>query len=88
MSAESTAPPPSAITAGSGPSSAEAATPASISLNPDSPSRAKISSIVDPRLALDLPIEIDEGPAEPARDIAPERRLARAHEAGEREVSA
>ena len=40
------------------------------------------------RLAFDLPIEIDEGPAEPARDVAPERRLARAHEAGEREVSA
>ena len=87
MSAESTAPPPSAITAGSGPSSVEAATPASISLNPASPSRAKISSIVDPA-ALDLTIEVDEGPAEPPRDIAPERRLARAHEAGEREVSA
>jgi hypothetical protein len=34
------------------------------------------------------PIEIDEGPAEPAGDVTPERRLARAHEAGEREVSA
>ena len=88
VSAESTAPPPSAITAGSGPSSTDAATPASISLNPASPSRAKISSIVVPAARSISLIEVDEGPAEPARDLAPERRLARAHEAGEREVAA
>ncbi len=40
------------------------------------------------RLALDLVVEVDEGPIEPTRYLAAERRLARAHEAGEREVAA
>ena len=39
------------------------------------------------RPALDLLVEVDERPAEPARDLAPLRRLSRAHEAGEREMA-
>ena len=57
-------------------------------LKPASPSRAKISSIVVPGPRSISLVEVDEGPAEPARDLAAERRLARAHEAGEREVAA
>ncbi len=36
--------------------------------------------------ALELAVEVDEPPAEPARDLRAERRLARAHEADERDV--
>jgi hypothetical protein len=38
------------------------------------------------RAVLELAVEIDELAAEPARELDPERRLARAHEADEREV--
>ena len=40
------------------------------------------------RLPFDLVIEIDEGAVQPACDLLAERRLSRAHEAGEREVPA
>ena len=36
---------------------------------------------------LDLVVEVDEGAPQPAGDLPAERRLARAHEAGEREVA-
>ena len=36
---------------------------------------------------LDRVVEVDERPAEPRRELAPERRLARAHEADERDVA-
>ena len=39
-----------------------------------------------PRGALELAVEVDEPPAEPLRDLGAERRLARAHEADERDV--
>jgi len=40
-----------------------------------------------PLLRLQLAVEIDEGSAEPLRDLGAEGRLARAHEADEREVA-
>jgi len=40
-----------------------------------------------PLLRLQLAVEIDEGPTEPVRDLGAEGRLARAHEADEREVA-
>ncbi len=41
----------------------------------------------DLRASLDLTVEVDEAPAEASRDLRAHRRLARAHEAGEREVA-
>ena len=40
------------------------------------------------RLPLDLVVEVDEAAVQPAGDLLAERRLSRAHEAGEREVAA
>jgi hypothetical protein len=39
-------------------------------------------------VAFQLLVEVDEGPAEPGRDLAADRRLAGAHEAGQGDVTA
>src|SRR5262249_37451000 len=41
----------------------------------------------DARLALDLPVQVDEGTPQTARDLGSERRLPRAHEARKGEVA-
>ena len=86
-SAETTAPPPRAITAGSGASSA--ADGDRLLGDPEPGFPVPREQLLDRRArpALDLLVEVDEGPAEPARDLAPLRRLSRAHEAGEREMA-
>ena len=50
-----------------------------------SPSVAKIWAIG--ACSLDLAVDVDERPAEPLGELGPERRLARAHEADERDVA-
>jgi hypothetical protein len=78
------APPPAAITQRSAVASSPTSMSASISRKAASPSRSKISGI-GPKRLLDLPVVVVEPPAEAPRDLLGDARLARAHEAYERD---
>ena len=86
VASDSTAPPPSATTAGSPPAAPRARPPPRAH---ESRALPVLEQLGDGRAGtrLDLAVEVDEAPAEASRSLAPEGRLAGAHEPGEREMA-